>query len=1416
MRKFLQIFFTLILIFTIHTSQSQFRFDQISGDEGLSHNTIRSVIQDKDGFIWVGTYNGVNKYDGYTMQHYRFSNDKSDGLSSNIILSLFEDISGNIWAGTTNAGLNRIDPKTGKVTIYFNDPNSKGYANEINEIFQNSTGIMFVKYKTGIKIFKVDDDGVLLFDKIITESKGKKFSAKTIFPSLNGNHWVFTPEDEIILRNVEITSKDESVNLEILKTDIKGFQFIEGYPVSFFEYPKNTIWVLSNRLQLLKLQLDDQLKITNSEYINLSKNDSGISMQLHPKLKIAIDKNKYLWMAGGNVLINYDISTGHVYNFNERNNNKKQIIPKQIQDLLVDHTNILWIGTQDKGLYKLDLENHTFYNSTDFISNPRLSRFPVTAISEDKRGNIWFGLQQGGGLVVLKDKEFKQSFIDGINKSWNPGLINKRSKKFKNSSFFEIKRLLNDSKDNMWVGAKGKVSKVEYLKSTLSYNITTYDSIKDINGNKILNTVFALEEDSSKNIWVGYWIDGLVKMSFDKKKQIYTTKNYQFSKDDPKSLSNNYVRDILEDKNKNIWVGTIGGLNKVVTNGNGSISFDHYLNSINQKNSLSNNYILDLFETKNGTIYIGTYGGGLNKIEFSNDNEPRFKHYTTKDGLPSDVVFQIREDFEGNLWMQHIREISRLNPKTGEIIYFDNQDGFTVDEFKDNAMHFTSSGIMICGGVNGFTFFKPNNISVNRIKPQLTITDFKLFNESVEPLEKIKNHVVLQNSINDTEEIKLPYFLNSMEFVFSSLHFSNPEKNQYKYILEGFTDKWQYSKGNERRFASYTNVPPGKYTFKVYGSNSTGVWTDNPKQIKIIINPPWYLTLWAILLFILLAISIIYLIIRNRSNQIRLQSELELESALHEKSDEINQMKLQFFTNISHELRTPLTLIIGPLQQIMQGNANPEYLKKLNTIMYKNSVRLLKLINQLLDFRKAESGKIKLAVQQGDLVDFVKEIFNAFEEIAIEKDIKFLFISEENTLDAWFDNDKIEKILYNLLSNSFKFTPKGKSVKVILEKVNKDENTLAVVKVIDYGIGIPEEELESIFERFYQTKKENSSIEIGSGLGLAYIKHLVEIHKGEIQIDSELHRGTVCTFSFPISKSAYDADSIIESQLTQYDFKYIKQEIDDIKVNEIIQAETVISKIHDKETPTLLIVEDNKELQGYINNYFSEMYNVITANNGEQGLELANRHSPNIIISDLMMPIMDGIEMCKKIKTDIRTSHIPVVILTAKTGLENEKEGLETGADEFILKPFNIEILRIRIENILKTKQQWIQRFQTDTNIKTFSKLSNKLDQQFLKKSIDIIKKNIDNPEFTVETFASEIAMSRSALFKKLKSVTGQSTTEFIRSIKLKRAIKYLKSGEYSITEVIFMVGFSDPKYFRTCFKKQFGVSPSQYIKSLN
>ncbi|SOE23218.1 Signal transduction histidine kinase [Spirosomataceae bacterium TFI 002] len=1390
---------------------SQWRLNAIAGEEGLSHNTVTSIIQDEDGYLWFGTFNGINKYDGYSMKQYNYSLN-AEGLSSNVIFKLFEDKKGYLWAGTT-AGLNRINPNTGNIDVYFKGDDEPRYTGQ-NNIQQSKSGIFFINTIKGIKFFEIDGSGNLEYEFFLNKYKGLNLDIQNLTPSSNGKYWFLTPSAKVKLHQVEVLKNGKTPKLNIDATDYTESLFSSGGAIlDILEYPKNTVWVINDQFELLKLKLNSDLKVVESEKILLVQNIGKEQLKEQGTVNMVADKEGRIWIAGNGLLLNYNTELRESNNLSRNNQLKGLLTNLDIQEIFVDNSNILWMGTLNNGLYKMDLDNHTFYNSTEYLNSQEsqdLFKSPIHSMCEDERGNLWFGTQDGN-IVALRKNALKNNFSKSPIAYTYQVTGKKLDKVFQKP---QIKRLMSDREGAIWAGSLNGLFKFKYDETSQSFEVKKIDSIKDNFGNIIDKPVFAIEEDRKGNIWFGAWEKGLVKMTFNKQRNSHQSVIYSASNRDSTSLSNNNIRDILEDTQGNIWVGTIKGLNKLKRSESGKVTFEKIFSKSEGSNTLSSAHVLDIHQAQNGAIYVGTYGGGLNRLNYSSKGNLEFTNYTVKNGLPSDVVYQIREDFEGNIWLMHTRKISKLNPSTGEVIYFEKNNGFNVDEFKENAMEFTSSGTMLCGGVNGFTFFQPNKIIVNNLEPQMTITDFKLLNESVRVNEVFDGRVILSDGINKTNRIELPYHLNSFEFVFSSMHFSNPESNRYKFILEGFEENARTTIGNERRFASYTNVPPGKYIFKVYGSNSSGIWNNDPKEVLIVITPPWYLTPLAILFFIAICIAILYIINKVRWNQIKLKNDLKLESALHEKAEEINQMKLLFFTNISHELRTPLTLIIGPLQQIMEGHTDPKYLKRLNGIMYKNSTRLLRLINQLLDFRKAESGNVNLIVEHGDLVVFLEEIYNAFEEIAIERNVGFTFKTKEKDLGAWFDNDKMEKILYNLLSNSFKFTPPNRNIELLLKKETVDGKESAVIQVVDEGIGIASEDLINVFERFYQVKKESDMIQMGSGLGLAFTKRLIEVHRGNISINSSTERGTTCTVSIPISKSEYESDATLEMQTKQHNFSFVKNEIKDFKDLLAAPSKRVKEVKHSKETPTLLVVEDNTGLREYISDYFEDHYKVLSAKDGEEGLKVAFEKSPDLIITDLMMPKMGGIEMCKIIKSDINTSHIPVIILTAKSGLENEKEGLETGADEFVLKPFNMEVLRLRVNNILQTKQQWTEKFKTEPTSSTWKELSSNLDKEFLKKSLKIIRENIDNSDYSGEDFAIDIGMSRSGLFKKIKSITGQSTTEFIRTIRIKRAANLITTCKYSITEVVFMVGFTDPKYFRTCFKKQFGKTPSDYLKA--
>ena len=584
------------------STHAQLRLNQISGINGLSQNTVKSIIQDSNGFIWIGTYNGINKYDGYSMVHYNFSDDYN-GLSSNIIISLFEDKDGFIWAGTTDAGLNRIDPRTGKVIVYFDNPSKADYATEIEQIFQSVSGVFFIKTTKGTKFFKVSSEGKLLFEKDITRSNKYNFSLDNCFTSITRKHWFYTPNAKIKLHLAAINEHSKAVDIKIQDTNIKGFPFTNGYAINFIEYPKNTIWVVSSDLELFKIKLNNKLQVIDSQLIKMKSGNAGLSNKSYSKLLIAIDKDHRLWFAGDGVLLNYESESGKINYINS--NHRKEIAVQQAQQLIIDNSNILWLGTLNDGLYKMDLENNAFLNSNEFFNTsknlfPAFHQYPILSMCEDDRGYIWLGGQGNGGIAILNKKDIEKSFYDSSYKVWDYNYLTTSNNQFNNEFFYEIKRLMKDRAGNIWAGTKTGLSKISYRKKSEGFDVKKFDDLKDINGNLIKNPVFAIEEDKTGAIWAGYWKNGIVKISFNKQDETYTAINFINELKNPKSLSSNSVRDILEDSKNNIWVGTMRGLNKLVKDGHGKTSFTRYLNEPNNNNSLSNNYVLDIFQASNG------------------------------------------------------------------------------------------------------------------------------------------------------------------------------------------------------------------------------------------------------------------------------------------------------------------------------------------------------------------------------------------------------------------------------------------------------------------------------------------------------------------------------------------------------------------------------------------------------------------------------------------------------------------------------------------------------------------------------------------------------------------------------------------------------------------------------------------------
>ena len=829
-------------------------------------------------------------------------------------------------------------------------------------------------------------------------------------------------------------------------------------------------------------------------------------------------------------------------------------------------------------------------------------------------------------------------------------------------------------------------------------------------------------------------------------------------------------------------------------------------------------------------LWVGT-DNGLNLLDAETG---QFTSYFERDGLSNSIIQSILENEEGDIWLSTQQGISCLHFSENQlrsVKNFDAFDGLQDNFFNDDASAKTAAGHLIFGGVNGLSIFNPKEIHTDTIAPKIAITDFRLSNLSV-PIGEMENgRIVLSKNISETKRLELTHRDNVVSFEFTGLHFGEPKKLRYAFQLEGFDPDWVYADASQR-IAHYTNLPHEEFTFKVKAANGDGVWCE-PVELHLTVNPPFWLTGWAYALYTLAAAGLFYLVWRITRLRAEFRHSLELEHLERGKLEEVNRLKFQFFTNISHELRTPLTLIISPLEQLLQNPKNRKT-HQLFTRMHHNANRLLTMINQLLDIRKSEAGLMNLHAAEGDLVEFCKEITVSFKNLATQRNIQLNFSAQPEEIAAWFDHDQLEKVLFNLLSNAFKFTNDGGRVEVEIKKLEIGKlspisNFQFLISVKDTGLGIPKGQLENIFDRFYQVEKTQEwARKSGTGIGLSLAKMIVEKHHGEIKVESEEGKGTTFHIHLQSGKAHFSEaellpaeESIITDGLPSFALPDSPEalsgasEVGDERENAILAETNVIDKNGGKGKPLILLVEDNHDIRDYLRENLSANYLISEASDGQEGLEKALADPPDLILADIAMPRMDGIEMCGKIKSNIETSHVPIILLTARTSLVFKVDGLETGADDYVTKPFHMRLLAARIKNLIDNRASLRKQFAKTFDLSPSGLVLNSLDEQLLSQIKLIVENHIDDSSFSVDQLARAVNMSRTKMYRKIKGLTGKSPNQIIRGFRLKRAAQLFGTGQYNVSDVSYMVGYNDVKSFREQFKKEFGVNPSAYVKEL-
>ncbi|MFD2587352.1 two-component regulator propeller domain-containing protein [Croceitalea marina] len=1370
--------------------QDNIYFDKITTDDGLSQNDVNSIYQDAQGFMWFGTHDGLNMYDGYDFTVYNPQNDVAGSINSNLIFKILGDEKGNLWVGTTGRGLNFFDRSTSTFTAFMHDEEDASTLDNdhISDLLIDTKNRLWVATSRGINLLDLN--------KPLDSVNFQKYHLENISFRLG---W----DGKIIYDIFEDSEKrifvGGSGGLYQMARDENGHIYFKLMNESFGLEEQTVTCINQDNL--------GRLIIGTNQGFYIQEKRNG-----HSKLKkiakgqfnsILIDKKGHIWAGSNQGLLQFansplkDIPTlvnQFVYSPYDESSISKNII----KSLYTDNTGIIWVGTNGGGINKFDPERKKFTTIQKTMHPNSLSYDKIRAMYEDSKGTLWVGTEGGGLNMQVLSK-------DGISK-----------KKFKNfqrvSKPFALTEIGEPGNKKLLIGVEGSpgLYKVDIEDSE---NITDNDIVPF---HEVNQSVFAILEDKDKTLWIGTYGAGLQR--WIKKDDGYKIDIFMSNIGDAKSISSNIIRNIYEDVKGNIWIGTGDGLCRLDLGekNKNNPNFKVFKNRKDDKNSLSHNYILSMYESEKGDFWVGTFGGGLNKLTIQN-KKVTFKSYSESNGLPNNVIKGILEDSEGSLWLSTNQGISKFCPKEETFKNYDVNDGLQSNEFQELACLKRANGQMLFGGVNGFNTFFPEDIEENSFRAETIITNLSIFNKEINVGEKIGGRVLLNEPISNTDQIELKYRENNFSFAFAALHYAAPQKNQFAYMLEGFDEEW-ITTTSDKRFATYTNLAPGSYTLKVKASNNDGLWDDSPTALKIKVIPPIYRTNVAYAFYGLLILGLLWWFWRYTFIRTTEKHQLQLEHIEKEQSEELQRVKLEFFTNISHEFRTPLTLIKGPLEYLQKnaGSLDQETVDEQHTLMHKNTNYLLRLVNQLLDFRKLNQGKMRLVVRNTDVISFIKEVVEPFQFLAHKKAIHLNINTKHRSLITWFDHEALEKIMNNLLSNAFKFTPENGHIVTSIHKETINEQNHLVLRVKDSGTGIEKDKLNDIFQRFYVEKDENQVNPEGMGIGLSFTKDLIELHQGSIKVISEQGKGTEFIVILPMNKDAYEnVKGITCKESTDSDFLVRSSETESfaIGLNDELADEN-LSKSRSKQ-PVLLIVDDNADIRSFIKQSLKDSYTIYESENGKQGLETANEILPNIILSDVVMPMMDGIEFCNLIKTKEETSHIPVVMLTAKSSEESKLEGLKSGADDYLTKPFNMEMLKLKLANIVKQRNELRKRFNRNIAIQPSEVTVTSTDEKFLSQAMEIVEKHMMNTDFNVEMMVKEMGLSRSNLYLKFKEITGLSSSEFIRNVRLKRAVQLFESSDLSVKEIMYMTGFNTASYFSKCFKKQFGVIPSEYVSKM-
>lgn len=1342
-----------LLVFSLRAQKpAPINFVHIGLNEGLSQSTVVDITQDEQGNMWFATHNGLNKFDGYDFTVYQHNEQDSCSIGNDVIRTCITDRQGRIWAGT-NEGLSLYDAGMDRFENFsFTEEGEKLTVNSIVEI--DDKLLLCIRKKR-----------LLLFD-----TKTRQFSEELPSPALSSivPTTIYRQDEHIYIATMQglfiystQTGKLESFAPEALKGK-EIYSILQQSPIS--------LWIGTEGNGLFRI--NPQTREIKS-YTHQSESKNSISSNYIRSL--CLDSQNELWIGTLSSLNIYNEENDNFYVYASNPLESGSLSQTSVRDIFMDAQGGMWLGTYFGGLNYYHPFKDRFTNIQFTAKGNSLNCNIIGCIREDGQRNLWIGTNSGGvNFYNPRTRSFRHyTKKEGLGSN-------------------DIKAIYIDEKNDLvYIGThtgglsilNRKTGHIETINQPKSHNIYTLEPTE--NGE--------------------FWVSGISQLlRFNPKNRTYTQVNTQA---DGTPFQHNQVTDILRDSKRRLWMIGEKGL-AVYTEKDGQLL---HCPILPEQSPVTRKIINCVRESKqNGVFWIGTRDGFYRFDEKTQE----LKQYTTSQGLPNNMVHGIMEDSYGYLWLSTDKGLSRFQPQTEKFRNYTSNDGIQSNQFANNAYCHTREGLMYFGGINGITAFQPEQLPDNPYTPSAVINRLKLFNKTVSPGD---GSGILKKSINETKSITLAatQSMFSLEFVVSNYISGN--HNTFAYMLEGYDREWYHT--NNSRIVSYSNLPQGTYRFLVKAANSDGKWNEVPTELEIKVLPVWYKSWWAILLFIALFVATTAFVFYYFWMRKSMQAQIRMELADKKRQQELNEMKLQFFINISHELRTPLTMILAPLQEVLD-KVNDRWIHKQLEHVQKNTNRLLHLVNQLMDYRRAELGVFHLKVRYTSIHQVVKKNFLLYDRTALRRNITYSFRSELEGREVLCDPNYIELITNNLISNAFKYTNEGQSITVTL----KEENDRLMLQVKDTGQGIPLHKQSRIFERFYKVDSEH----IGTGIGLSLVHRLVELHHGEVKLESAEGTGSTFTIYLPCRKEAYKTEEFATEADTENE-----QPIRSANSVEMFMtdAETGETETAAKETDakgaaegsaeepgkpnreSILIVEDNADIRQYLSRELGKSYRTLEAENGEEALNILKEQEIDLILTDVMMPVMDGLKLCKHIKQNLYTCHIPVIMLSAKTDLKEQIEGLQMGADDYIPKPFSMALVTTKIRNLFRTRHRAIEHYSNSLEIEPEKVALNPLDEELLKKAVEVVEKHLDDVGFSTDEFAREMFMSRSNLHLKMKALTGESTNEFIRKIRFNKACKLLKEGRYTVSEVSTMVGFNTASYFATSFKKYFGCLPSEYGK---